>query len=162
MSKSFNHAFAFSFTLIATDPAGTHIPADQIRTAIINHLAAIDDSELRENIGDAHDSFEQSATDRAQTAITRAKDYWTATSDGRVIDRAGATIALCYQLPIDPVPAAKKADFIALACNAHTDMLVALEYAYHILGCVYDGEPCDVGSALQPCDDAIILAKGGG
>lgn len=89
-------------------------------------------------------------------------DHWTATPDGRVIDRARATIALCYQLPLDPVPAAKKAEFIALACNAHTDMLVALEYAYHILGCVYDGKPCDVGSALQPCDDAIILAKGGG
>ena len=89
-------------------------------------------------------------------------DHWTATPDGRVIDRTGATVALCYQLPLDPVPAASKAEVIARACNAHTDMLVALEYAYHILGCVYDGKPCDGGSALQPCDDAIILAKGGG
>jgi hypothetical protein len=44
-------------------------------------------------------------------------DHWTATPDGRVIDRAGSTICQCYQLPLDPVSPSAKAEFIAATCN---------------------------------------------
>ena len=53
-------------------------------------------------------------------------DHWAATSDGRVVDRSGATVALCYQLPLDPVPITVKAQFIAKACNAYHGHLAAL------------------------------------
>lgn len=53
-------------------------------------------------------------------------DRWTATADGRVVDQFGATVALCYQLPLDPVPAATKARFIATACNAYHGQVAAL------------------------------------
>ena len=46
-------------------------------------------------------------------------DQWTATSDGRVIDTSSATVCVCCQLPLDPVPAITKAQFIAKACNAY-------------------------------------------
>ena len=48
-------------------------------------------------------------------------DHWSATSDGRVIDASGATVCVCYQLPLDPVPAVTKAQFIAKACNAYAE-----------------------------------------
>ena len=50
---------------------------------------------------------------------TKPLDHWTATSDGRVIDASGATVCVCYQLPLDPVPADTKAKFIAKACNSY-------------------------------------------
>ena len=57
---------------------------------------------------------------------TKPLDQWRPTSDGRVVDRTGATVALCYQLPLDPVPAAIKAQSIARACNAFHRHLAAL------------------------------------
>ena len=53
-------------------------------------------------------------------------DHWTATSDGRVIDASGATVCVCYQLPLDPVPAVTKAQFIAKACNAYDEHVAAM------------------------------------
>jgi hypothetical protein len=44
---------------------------------------------------------------------------------------------------------------------AAPDLLAALEYAYEVLAKVYDGEQVEVGSALQPCANAIAQAKGG-
>ena len=51
---------------------------------------------------------------------------WTGTPDGRVADRNRATVALCYERPLDYVPAAVKAQFIATACNAYHGHIVAL------------------------------------
>ncbi len=44
--------------------------------------------------------------------------------------------------------------------DAVRELLVVLEYAYDVLGKVYDGVPVDVGSALQPCADIIERVKG--
>jgi len=46
---------------------------------------------------------------------------------------------------------------------AAPDALEALEYAHEILGRIYDGEKVshdEIGSALQPCQNAIDKAKG--
>ena len=52
-----------------------------------------------------------------------------------------------------------------LLIAAAPDLLVALQYAYEILGKAYDSglaiPGVDVGSALQPCADAIAQAQGG-
>ena len=56
----------------------------------------------------------------------KSLDHWTATSDGRVIDTSGATVCVCYQLPLDPVPAITKAQFIAKACNAYHGHVAAM------------------------------------
>ena len=53
-------------------------------------------------------------------------DHWTATSDGRVINVTGATVCVCYQLPLDPIPAVTKAQFIAKACNAYHAHVAAM------------------------------------
>ena len=53
-------------------------------------------------------------------------DHWTATPDGRVIDASGATVCVCYQLPLDTVPAVTKAQFIARACNSYHGHVAAL------------------------------------
>jgi hypothetical protein len=47
--------------------------------------------------------------------------------------------------------------------HAGADLLAALQYAYDILGRIYDGEPVsteEVGSTLQPSADAIAEATG--
>lgn len=51
------------------------------------------------------------------TKTTKAPDHWNATPDGRVIDRVGTTICQCYQLPLDPISPAVKAQLIANTCN---------------------------------------------
>ena len=56
----------------------------------------------------------------------KSLDHWTATSDGRVIDASGATVCVCYQLPLDPVPAVTKAQFISKACNAYHAHVAAM------------------------------------
>ncbi len=71
-------------------------------------------------------------------------DHWTATADGRVIDRNGATVCLCHQLPLDDVPADTKAAFIAKACNQHArlvsehaallDLLKRINTAFYVEG----------------------------
>ncbi len=46
--------------------------------------------------------------------------------------------------------------------TAAPDLLAALKYAYGILGRIYDGEQVsneEIGSALQPSDDAITKAE---
>ncbi|MGE3999016.1 MAG: hypothetical protein AB7I48_02275 [Planctomycetaceae bacterium] len=41
---------------------------------------------------------------------------------------------------------------------AARELLEALEYAYEVLAKAYDGDTVDIGSALQPCADAIATA----
>lgn len=52
-----NHAFTFAFSIDSTDPTGLHIPAPQLRTAILKALARIGDDELLENLGAPFDSY---------------------------------------------------------------------------------------------------------
>lgn len=90
----------------------------------------------------------------------RTSDHWQATADGRVIDRSGATVALCYQLPLDPVPAATKAGFIARACNTHGAMLEALEQARAALPDAWFAVQCNVPTeVITLIDRAIAAAK---
>lgn len=87
-------------------------------------------------------------------------DHWKPTPDARVIDRTGATVALCYELPLDPVPAAMKAEFIARACNAHAVMLEALEQARAALPDAWFAVKCDVPvEVIALVDRAIAAAK---
>lgn len=65
----------------------------------------------------------------------------------------------CDAFATEDAPADHNAAFIVRACNAHHDLLAALNYAYRILGALYDGETIDFGSALQPAADAIAKAE---
>lgn len=57
MMRRFNHAFTFGFSLDSDDATGEHVPARELRTAIIAHLAALSDAELIENCGLPYDSY---------------------------------------------------------------------------------------------------------
>jgi hypothetical protein len=57
MMRRFNHAFTFGFALDSDDATGEHIPARQLRAAILKHLAGLSDAELIENCGLPFDSY---------------------------------------------------------------------------------------------------------
>jgi len=65
-------------------------------------------------------------------------------------------------------PLANSPDFPVREANAHmlaaaVDTYEALEYAYEILGRIYDGETVsseEIGSTLQPASDALEKARG--
>ena len=43
-----------------------------------------------------------------------------------MIGASGATVCVCYQLPLDPIPADAKAKFITKACNAYHAHVAAM------------------------------------
>ena len=70
-------------------------------------------------------------------------------ADGRVCDSSGATVCLCYQLPLDQVTSAAKAQFIATACNAYREHLAALE---DLLGDLPNVQPRNGTFVCVHCD----------
>lgn len=58
MKLRYNHAFTFGFALESYDATGAQIPAQELRTAIIEQLARLSDTELIENCGLPFDSYE--------------------------------------------------------------------------------------------------------
>ena len=58
MSKFYNHAFVFGFSLDSHDASGEHVTADELRNAIMRQLELTDDEGLRENVGLPYDTYE--------------------------------------------------------------------------------------------------------
>lgn len=59
--KKYNHAFTFAFPVdsdASCENDDDYPTPSEIRSAIVNHLCNVDDSELLENVGVPFDSFE--------------------------------------------------------------------------------------------------------
>jgi len=169
MSNLFNHVFAFSFSVTATDPIGTAIPADQLRTAIIRHLAAVDDPELRENIGEPHDTHAVSATTaKGQWIMTSIANHtftpWkvVASETGHITVQSGEYIVADVGGFGDGVAPSIEANalFIVRACNVHDGLVHALETFIEDIDGRF-GEVPDDCEAYHLATAALALAKGG-
>lgn len=59
--KQHNHAFTFAFSVVSAascENDDDYPSAAEVRHALLNHLASVDDAELMENVGVPFDSFE--------------------------------------------------------------------------------------------------------